>query len=268
MLRLLAISVVGLVYLAITAHCAVVKRSALACTTTLADVYCRKHIQRSRNPSSKCEDGAIVCYLTSPRCRNAADCEDACGPLAGKEISVRSQCVSSQCRCEVSDECTESNCEERCVKESEGKPIDSWHCMPNNTCFCNYVGPCPGEDDCKSECEKEYPGKQLTSTQCGSDGACFCEYVEPCTGVADCKAVCEKEYPGKRMLSTRCGRDKQCLCEYLAGAAGTLRPSELIMAVILLTTLATIPSSAERKLWALLIPPAMFGFPISQLALG
>lgn len=156
---------------------------------------------------------------------------DACRPLGDEDVYVEPQCVSNQCRCEVSDQCTKSDCQERCVMESEGKSLESSECMANNTCVCNYF--------------------------------------EPCTGTADCKVVCEKEYPGKRMLSTKCGRDKQCLCEYMDGGTGTaIRPSVLTITVILLTTLAMIPAPAEGKLGALLIPPAIFGFSVSQLAFG
>lgn len=231
MFRLLALSGFVLVYLAFTANCAVVKRSTMECTPSLADAYCRKNLPSSRNPSGKCEEDAIMCYMTSPRCRNDAGCIDACLPLGDTDVYVEPQCISKQCRCEVSDLCTESNCQERCVMESEGKSVESSECMANNTCVCSYF--------------------------------------DPCTGTADCKVVCEKEYPGKRMLSTRCGSDKQCLCAYLDGGTGTaIRPSVLTIAIILLTTLAMIPAPAEGKLGALLIPSAIFGFSTSQLAFG
>lgn len=275
MLRLLALSWFGLVYLTITAHCSIAKRSASGCTTTIAEIYCRNFIQSSRNPSGNCKDGAIVCYMTSPICRKAEQCEEACGPLALRGIYVKPECVRNQCVCEVEDECTDSGCKAACVKQLRGKRIESWRCLRNNSCICHHTEECTSEDDCKSVCEEEYPGEQFTSTQCQSDGTCFCKYLEPCTGDAYCKSVCEKKYPGKRMLSTRCGRDKQCLCEYLiggatfiAGSAGTLRPSELIVALILLTALVKIPAPAQGKLWALLILPATFGLPISQLAWG
>ncbi|XP_077536669.1 uncharacterized protein LOC144149012 [Haemaphysalis longicornis] len=45
-------------------------------------------------------------------------------------------------------------------------------------------------------------------------------------------------------------------------------PSRLIIALLVLTTLATLPAPSEGTLGALLVPAALFGFPISQLALG
>lgn len=238
MLRDLTISVFGLVYLTLTAHCTEVKRSALSCTSDVANEYC-KYIKSSRNRKAECEDGAVVCHMTSTTCSNAADCEDACRPWANTDIFVQPQCVSSSCHCGVSDLCTQSNCQARCGMENQGNSIESWECMPNNTCICFYSNPCTGEADCRSLCEQRYPGKNFSATQCGSDHKCLCEYGEECTSEAHCKSVCEKTYPGKQMLSTNCRSDKQCLCTYLDGGAGTAVPAcMLTIATIFLTNLA------------------------------
>lgn len=238
MLHLFTLSVFGLVYLTLTAHCAEVKRSALSCTSYVANEYC-KYIKSSGNLKAECDDGAVVCSMTSTTCRNADGCEEACRPWDNTDVSVQPQCVSSSCRCQVSDLCTQSNCEARCMMDSQGKGIESSECIPNNTCVCFYFDPCLGEADCSSLCEQRYPGKNFTATQCGSDHKCICEYEEACTGEADCKSSCEKTYPGKTMLSTNCGRDQQCLCTYLDGGAETAtQPCLLLIAIILLTTLA------------------------------
>ncbi|XP_077536798.1 uncharacterized protein LOC144149134 [Haemaphysalis longicornis] len=138
MLHILGLSGLVLVHLAFPAHGALVKRSTLECTASIADAYCKLWIQSSRNPTGKCKDGAIVCYMTSPRCTNAADCEGACRPLADKDIFVQPQCIRNQCSCEVSDQCTEANCKESCMIVFKGKSVQSSECLPNNTCICSF----------------------------------------------------------------------------------------------------------------------------------
>lgn len=231
MLHLLGLYGLALVYLAFPAHGALVKRSAYQCNSSIANTYCRNHIESSRNPSGNCIDGVIMCYMTSPICRNAADCVAACRPLKHKGIYVGAQCVRNQCRCQVSDECTQDSCLKWCMIHHRKKGVQSWECLSNNRCICRYS--------------------------------------DPCTGPADCEIPCAKMYPGKTILSTRCGMLRECLCEYLPGGTGTaIRPSVLTIAIILLTTLAMIPAPAEGKLGALLIPSAIFGFSTSQLAFG
>ncbi|XP_077536697.1 uncharacterized protein LOC144149028 [Haemaphysalis longicornis] len=152
------------------------------------------HNISSTNVSGICEDGAIVCYMNSPSCRNAAGCEDVCRPLGHKDIYVEPQCMNNQCRCVVSDECTSSDCKERCGKEFGEKNVKSWECGENNDCICTH---------------------------------------------------------------------------YKRGTGTAIRPSVLTTAIILLTTLAMIPAPPEGKLLgALLIPSAILGFSISQLAFG
>ncbi|XP_077537139.1 uncharacterized protein LOC144149447 isoform X2 [Haemaphysalis longicornis] len=132
-------------------------------------------------------------------------------------------------------------------------------------CACNMNHTCSQPADCKDTCDLKVR-TFITQGLCPNH-RCRCVVSQPGCFQELCTNACEMKFYSKRGIKGVCDGDA-CYCKDPQSGGTMHGPSQLITALVGLTTVVRMPSLGQGMIHALVMPATLLGFVATQLGLG